>query len=338
VNAQPVRSITVIAPMLNEAAHIENLVADLAVQDFEGVVDLIVADGGSTDDSVSRLTAAAAREGIPLTVIDNPARWVSPGLNACIGRATGDLIVRMDCHTRYPADYLRLSATAAEETTAWNVGGVVIPAGRTPMERAVGCAMDSPFGGVHWTRHSGSSVRAEVDTVHCGAYRPEGFARAGLFDESLVRNQDDDLAFRLRQAGGTIVLDPAIHSHYVPRGSLRGVFRQYFEYGFWKTILVHKHRQVISGRSLAPPAFVTSIVVLASAALFFRVALWLLLVELVFYAVLAVVFAAATVRRHREAWKLVGRVLAILPTFHLAYGLGNISGGVALLRRRFSRG
>src|SRR6266571_8211409 len=102
-----VRRLSVIAPMLNEADHIETFIADVVAQDFRGELELLVADGGSTDDSVERLWAAAARAGLGVTVIDNPARWVSPGLNACIGKATGDLLVRMDCHTRYPADYLR---------------------------------------------------------------------------------------------------------------------------------------------------------------------------------------------------------------------------------------
>jgi succinoglycan biosynthesis protein ExoA len=329
-----VRRISVIAPMLNESSHIETFIEDLAAQDFRGELELLVADGGSTDGSAARLKTAGESVGLDLMVIDNPARWVSPGLNACIRRATGDLLVRMDCHTRYPPDYLRLCALAAEETDAWNIGGLVVPQGRTPMERAVACAMDSPFGGVHWTRHASRPGRVEVDMVHCGAYRPQGFERAGLFDESLVRNQDDDLAFRLRQAGGTIVLDPAIRSNYIPRGSLRGVFRQYYQYGFWKVILMLKHRRIISGRSLAPMALLGSIVLLAITAVFFSPARWLLAGELAAYAISALVFAAITIRRHGESWTLLPRVAATFPTFHVAYGLGTAAGWLHAARRR----
>ena len=172
---------------------------------------------------------------------------------------------------------MRLCARAAEETDAWNIGGVVMPTGRTPTERAVAAAMDSPFGGVLWTRDAKSHDRVEVDMVHCGAYRPEGFERVGLFDESLVRNQDDDMAFRLRAAGGKVILDPGIRSHYIPRGSLRGVLSQYYQYGFWKVLLQLKHRHVISGRSLAPPAFLASLLILGVLAPFFAGARRLLL-------------------------------------------------------------
>jgi len=312
--------------MLNEADHIEAFITDIAAQDFGGDVELLVADGRSTDGSVARLESACREAGLRLTVIDNPDRWVSPGLNACIRSARGDLIVRMDCHTGYPADYLRLCASAAEDTGAWNIGGLVVPVGRTKMERAVACAMDSPFGGVHWTRHATSRDRVEVDMVHCGAYLPEGLERAGLFDESLVRNQDDDLAFRLRQAGGSIILDPAIRSHYIPRGSLKRVFRQYYEYGFWKVVLMLKHRNIISPRALAPPAFLGSLGTLAVAAPFSGVARVLLLAEVGLYVALAVIFGAATIRTHRERWSLLPRVLVVYPTFHLAYGVGNAAG------------
>ncbi len=148
------------------------------------------------------LQHAAERAGIDLIFLANPSRWVSNGLNACIERAQGDLIVRLDCHSRYPSDYVRRCAQAAEETGALNVGGVVTPVGQTGMERAVACAMDSPFGGIGWTRHGAVDARAEVDTVTYGAFRPQAFQLAGRFDESLVRNQDDEFNLRLRLAGG----------------------------------------------------------------------------------------------------------------------------------------
>jgi succinoglycan biosynthesis protein ExoA len=92
--------VSIIAPMLNEAGHIDRFVADVADQDFAGDVEVIVADGGSTDGSVERLEAAARRRGLALTVLENPSSWVSQGLNACINRARGDLLVRLDCHSR----------------------------------------------------------------------------------------------------------------------------------------------------------------------------------------------------------------------------------------------
>ena len=325
--------ISVIAPMRDEAANVDSFVADLDAQDFAGELEVLVADGRSTDDSVERLRAAAARAGLELTVLDNPAGWVSPGLNLCIARAGGDLVVRLDCHSRYPADYLRRCAELAESTGAWNVGGRVVPRGETEMERAVACAMDSPFGGIGWTRMGGAEP-VEVDTVTFGAFRPEAFERAGVFDEELVRNQDDEFNLRLREAGGRIVLDPTLTVDYRPRGSLRGVWRQYYEYGAWKVPVMLKHRQVLSLRSMAPLAFLASLAALAALSVFSRAARVVLAAELAAYLAGAAFFGARAVRGRGEPLTLAPRVACAFPAFHLSYGIGMARGWLAAAFRR----
>jgi glycosyltransferase involved in cell wall biosynthesis len=341
--------ISIIAPMLNEAGQIEQFVADLADQDFAGEVEVIVADGGSTDGSVERLKAASDRRGLALTVLANPSGWVSQGLNACIKRARGDLLVRLDCHSRYPSDYLRRCVLAAdEESDALVVGGVIVAEGRTVVERAVACAMDSPFGGIgfyrlysedgdllerlagvfglRWSRNGQATKRTDSDTTTFGAFRPEAFARLGLFDESLRRNQDDEFNLRVRLAGGRIVLDPAIRVHYTPRGSLRGVFRQYYEYGLWKVPVMLKHGQLASPRSFAPLLFVSTLVALAPATPFSRTARRVLAVELGAYAALAFASAGISIRERRESWSLLPSVVAVFPAFHSGYGIGMLRG------------
>jgi succinoglycan biosynthesis protein ExoA len=323
-----VTRISVIVPMLNEVENVESFCADLAAQDFTGEIEVLVADGGSTDGSVEKLEQTAENGGLNVSLLANPEGWVSHGLNICLAQASGDLVVRLDCHSRYPPDYLRLCAVAAEETGALAVGGVVIPQGRTPTERAVACAMDSPFGGIGWARGSREAGRREIDTVTFGAFRPEAFSRAGLFDESLVRNQDDEMMLRIRRAGGRVVLDSAIEVYYTPRGSYRGVFRQYFQYGLWKVPVMLKHRQVLSARSMAPVGFVGSLAVLVPAAAFTPIAGALLAAELAAYTAGGIIFGARSVRARNEPLRLLYRVVAAYPTFHIAYGLGMLRGCV----------
>ncbi len=322
--------ISIVAPMLNEARHIEDFIADVAAQDVAVPVELIVADGGSDDGSVALIQTFAAHEGVGLTVVENPDRHVSAGLNLCIARAGGDLIVRMDCHSRYPPDYLRRLAVASEETGAWNVGGVVVAEGDTPWERAVATAMSSPFGGIGWTLSGGTGARFETDTVTFGAFRPVAFDVAGLFDERFVRNQDDEFNLRLRLNGGSIVLDPAIEVRYRPRGSLRSVFRQYFEYGYWKIAVMRKHRRVLTARSLAPAAFVVSLAALGIAALPFRAPRAALGAELAVYLGASSVAAVAATRRRGESLSSAGRVMLVFPAFHVGYGVGMVVGFVRL--------
>lgn len=320
-----IRRVSIISPMRNEAEHVEDLVADIASQEYAGELEFFVADGGSTDDSAERLLAAGRRHGIPTTILDNPEGWVSHGLNRCIRAATGDLVVRLDCHSRYPPDYLRRCVAASEETAAENVGGVFVPTGRTATQRAVACAADTAFGGVHWTRH-GSDERVEVDTVPYGAFRADVFRRIGLFDESLRRNQDDEFNLRLRLAGGRVVLDPSIRIFYVPRGTFARLFKQYYEYGRWKAPVMRKHGRATSLRSLVPGVFVVSVVVLALLAPLFSAALVLLAAEVAAYVFAALAFGVLCVRRRGESWRLLPRVVAVFPTLHVAHGLGMLVG------------
>jgi succinoglycan biosynthesis protein ExoA len=301
-------------------------VGDIAAQDFSGELEVIVADGRSTDRSVETLRSAAENAGIACTVVDNPERWVSHGLNECIRRSRGDLIVRLDCHTRYPSDYISALVAAAEDTGAWCIGGVTNPVGRTVTERAVACAMSSPFGGIAWSRESELVGRFEVDTVFCGAFRPEAFRAVGVYDTSLKRNQDDELTLRLRLAGGRVVLDPSIRAWYTPRGSYRAVFRQYYEYGLWKIPVMLKHRQTLSARSLVPAAFLTTVAILAVAATVSPRSRWLLGAEVGAYATAAAAFACRAVAKRSEHVSLVPRVILVFPAFHLAYGAGFVRG------------
>jgi succinoglycan biosynthesis protein ExoA len=333
VEDSAVRRLSVVVPMRNERDHVEGLVASLSAQDFDGAVEVLVADGNSTDGSVELLEERARAAGVDLRVMPNPGGSVSRGLNQCIAGATGDLIVRMDCHSTYPPDYLRRCADAARETGAWNVGGIVEPRGRTAMERAVAAAMDCAFGGIGWTRQAGAEGPVDVDTVTFGAFRPDAFRRAGTFDEDLVRNQDDELNLRLRRAGGRIVLDPRIRVAYVPRGSLRGVFSQYHGYGFWKVPVMLKHRRVLSARSLAPLALVLSGGALAAAAPLSRRARALLCAELATYATMAVGFATMATTRRGEP-RLLLRAAVVFPAFHLGYGVGMVRGCVHAVARR----
>jgi glycosyltransferase involved in cell wall biosynthesis len=320
-----IERVSIVAPMLNEADHIEAVVADIAAQDYEGELEVIVADGGSTDGSVELLLAAAKRAGLEVRVLDNPDRWVSHGLNACVREATGDLVVRIDCHSRYPGNYVRRCAEVALETGADNVGGLIVPQGHTPTQRAVAVAMSSPFGGIGWTRHS-DAERVEVDTVPFGAFRPDAFRRAGLFDESLVRNQDDEFNLRLRLAGGRIVRDPSITLEYTPRGTFRGLFRQYYEYGRWKVPVMLKHRRIVSLRSLAPVALVASFALLTLLSVVTHHALAFLLGEVLAYSAGAAYFGRQALRARGEDWRLLPRVLAAFPTIHIAYGIGMAGG------------
>ncbi|MBV8257541.1 MAG: glycosyltransferase [Actinobacteria bacterium] len=336
MEGERIERIAVVAPMLNEARHVENLAADLAAQDFAGEVACFVADGGSRDGSPRLLREAAERHGLDLTLLENPGRIAATGLNVAIRAALEwkpDLVVRLDCHSRYRSDYLRQAARVAEETGAWNVGGQVVPRGETRAQRAAAVSQTSPFGGANWTRASG---RHEADTVYCGAFRPWVFERVGLYDEELPVGEVEDLNHRLRGAGGRIVYDPAMVVEYLPRETVRSTFVQYYRYGLWKAAVTAKHRRFLSARSSAPLVLVLGGAALGIAGARSRAARRVFAAGASGYAAAAFVFASRAVRLNDEDPALAPRVALYFPAYHLAHGLGGIHGWARVARRALS--
>lgn len=220
-------------------------------------LEVVVADGRSDDGTHERLQAAAAAEP-RLRVVDNPARITPVALNRAIAASHGEVVVRMDVHTRYAPDYVARCAQVLAETGADCVGGAWRPEG----DSAIAAAFRSRFGsGGAASRREDFS--GEVDTVYLGAWWRETLLALGGFDEALVRNQDDELNLRIRRRGGRVWQDARIVSHYTPRNSYAALARQFHQYGYWKVAVIRKHGQPAAWRHLAPFAFLLVLLVLA---------------------------------------------------------------------------
>ncbi|MGF1504449.1 MAG: glycosyltransferase family 2 protein, partial [Anaerolineae bacterium] len=222
-------------------------------------------------------------------------------------------------------DYVRACVEALQRTGADNVGGRMDPVGMTPFGRAVALATTSPFG-VGGARFHYSQREEWVDTVYMGAWPRRVFDRLGGFDERFVRNQDDEFNYRLRAAGGQILLSPRIRSTYYNRGSLAALARQYYQYGYYKVIVMRKHPAQTRPRQFAPPLFVAGLVGGGLAGLFSRVlrALWLAGSAIYLAGNLAASVLAA--RRDPPVLPLVPVAFA---TLHLSYGAGFLVGLIA---------
>ncbi|HLJ17751.1 MAG TPA: glycosyltransferase family 2 protein [Bryobacteraceae bacterium] len=323
--------VSIIVPCRNEAASIETFLKSLLRQELQNLNwDAVIADGMS-DDGTREVLRRFSAEHPRVQVIDNPSRIVSTGLNACIRAAAGDIIVRMDVHTEYKSDYVLRCVEVLQNTNAANVGGACIALQTGYVGRAIAGAFHSPFavGGAQWHQ---PDYEGPVDTVHLGCWRREVLEQIGCFDESLVRNQDDELNFRLTRTGRTIWQSPEIVSWYHPRSSLGALFRQYFQYGFWKVAVIKKHRLPASWRHLIPGAFV-----LLNCALLLAVLLgamtgagplwWLIAAGTamdIAYAI-AVVAAASLVAR-KDGWTLFPVLPLVFCSYHFGYGIGFLSG------------
>src|SRR5947199_239080 len=174
-----------------------------------------------------------------------------------------------DGHAVYSPSYISQLVAALEETGADNVGGVLVtlPANGRPLPRALAVGLSHPFGVGNSYFRIGATERRTVDTVPFGCYRRAVFDRIGVFDEDLVRNQDDELNARLLKQGGRIMLIPEVVSHYYARGSLGQVARMFYQYGYFKPLAAWKVGQIMTLRQVVPALFVCALAVTGALAL-----------------------------------------------------------------------
>ena len=318
-----VRTVSVIVPCRNERDHIDAFCADaLAQQPPEGwQLQLIVADGGSDDGTLERLQTLAQIEP-RLKLVDNPQRIVSSGLNRAIAVASGDVIVRMDVHTRYAADYVAQCLHALERSGADNVGGPWRAEGRDGWPGAIAAAFQSRWvaGGA---RSRSLVYEGEVDTVYLGCWPRATFERFGGFDESLVRNQDDEHNLRIVRGGGRIWQSPAIRSVYSPRDSLGALWRQWLQYGYWKPFVMKKHGQAAAWRHRVPGLFVAALALTTLLALA-GAGMAPLLVLLGVYALVLVGLSLAVASA--SSWALLWRLPLVVAAQQIGYGVGTLIG------------
>jgi glycosyltransferase involved in cell wall biosynthesis len=239
----------------NEERHIEACLASVQAQEApEAILEILVADGRSTDrtrEIVMRMAAEDPR----IRLVDNPGKIVPTAMNAAIREARGEFVVRVDGHATIPSDYVRRVLACFDRTSAACVGGRMDARGEGYWGRVISRVTSHPFG-VGNARFHYSDVEGESDTVYLGAYRRSTLLEIGLYDERFVRNQDDELNYRLRGRGGRVWFDPAIRADYVNRSTPGKLFRQYRQYGFWKVRLYRKHPRMFHPRHAAPAAFV----------------------------------------------------------------------------------
>ncbi len=323
--------VSVIIPMRNEAAWLERCLGSVFSQDYPADrTEVIVVDGMSDDGSYETLCELAKNEP-RLSVCRNPARIVPSSLNIAINAAKGDIIARVDSHTTLEPDYLSKGVEILERTGADNVGGPMISIGGGAVGDAIAAAMESRFGiGAYF--HYATEER-ESDTVYMGMWQRRVFENVGLFDEELVRNQDDEFNYRLRKAGGRIIVSPAMKSAYQNRQSWQKLRRQFYEYGVWKVRVLQKHPGQMSLRHFVPPAFDFSLLSGLLAGVFWTPPVFAVSAAAVLY---LGVMACVSLASQRSIPRGM-RMFVALTIIHHAWALGFLVGSVRFATRWFEQ-
>ncbi len=317
--------VTVIMPVRNEERYIALSLGAVLHQDYPVErMEVVVADGASDDATRAIIAALPGAERV--RVIANPERTQAAGMNAALRVARGAVIVRVDGHAVIARDYVRMCVAELARTGAHNAGGGMHPAGVTETGKAIAAACRSPFA-VPSAFHTSASGQF-TDTVYLGAWPREVFDRVGGFDARMVPNEDYELNYRIRQAGGRVYLSPKIRSHYFGRQTLGALARQYARYGRGKVASLRKSPASLRPRQLVAPTFVAALALgaplaLASLALRLPWLSWLAVAWLalaVAYVALNLGFAVVAARRAGRA--LFWRIALAFAAMHLAWGAG----------------
>ena len=251
-------------------------------------------------------------------------------MNVAIAEAKGDIVTRVDGHSFVAPDYLSRIVAVMEETGESVVGGPVLMHADTPFREALIAALYSRVA-VGAVPYRTLQTRAHVESLQTGSFRKAILDQVGPFDEALAVVEDLDMNTRIRKAGHTLLLDPSIRFWYLPRPSLGALWRQIFAVGLVKARILRKHPDIFKWKYVLPSAFVLA---LAGALVLAATGVTAGIAFLAAYAVIILGFAVSHVG-HLGAGAL--RLVPILPTLHIGYGLGFLSGASEKILGRSSR-
>ena len=327
--------VSVVLPIYMEEKFIEKCILSILNQDYpKDRIEVIFVDGMS-HDRTREIIAQYSEQYSFIHLLDNPDRTVPFALNKGIRFSKGDVIVRLDGHCDYPSNYISILVHYLFELNGDNVGGVwcTLPAKDTAECYAIAIGSSHPFG-VGGSEHKiGSREIKETDTVPFGCYKREVFDRIGLFDEELIRNQDDEFNARLINNGGKIFIIPEIVINYTSRDSMHKMRRMYYQYGLFKPLVNKKLGAPATIRQFFPGLFVLGLVFGALLSLFSKVMACFYLSILVLYFGIGLVIGARKAIEHKKIallWYMPYTFLCI----HLSYGIGYLTGLYKVLRHK----
>jgi succinoglycan biosynthesis protein ExoA len=308
-------ALLIVIPCLNEEANLPRLLAQFAA-DNPGVA-IVVADGGSTDDSRA-IVAQAAASNPHIILLDNPDQLQAAGINRAVamhgdGR---DWLVRVDAHSDYPPDYAARLVAVAKQRAAQSIVVPMVSIGDGCFQRAAAAAQNSRLGtGGSPHRHVGQG--GYVDHGHHALMAIDRFRAVGGYRADMPTNEDAEFDYRLRRAGGRLWLEPTLALCYHSRAAIGPLWRQYRAYGRGRATTMKLHRMTPKVRQVLP-----LLVPAAVALLPFGFVTPLALMPAVFWTLACLVAGFVIGGRHGGGCARFAGVAAM--TMHLAWGVGFI--------------
>ncbi len=309
-------AVTIILPILNEEADLQNCISAILQQDYAGEIEIILALGPSKDNTnqIARDLAAADKR---IKLVNNPTGQTAKGLNLAIAQSSFEIICRIDGHSEISNSYLKTAVSIMQEKGAVNVGGLMYADGQSGLQRTIAQAMRSKLGVGASKFHTGGTA-GPSDTVYLGTFKKSAILAAGGFDERYIRAQDWELNHRMRAQGGLIWFDPRLVVTYRPRKSLTKLAKQYFQYGRWRRVISRQHPKTTNFRYLAPPV---ALVINLLSVLFGVLVTEAFFLPVLIYMTLIIIGGAIIGKKFAD--KLLMPI--VFATMHLSWGTGFIT-------------
>ena len=325
--------LSVIVPIYQEEKYISKCIDSMLSQDYpKDDLEIILVDGMSKDRTREIVATYTAKYPF-IRMIDNPERIAPCAMNRGIKEAKGDVILRLDAHVYYPKNYFSLLVEKLNELPgAENVGALcdTLPVNDSITAQSIAAVLSSSFGMGNSHFRVGADKEMEVDTVPFGCFHRSIFDKVGLYDEELVRNQDDELNARIIKAGGKIYLIPQLVCEYYARDTAKKVYKMFYQYGVFKPLVNKKLGSPATVRQFFPLFFVLGLLVGPVVCLFLPVLWW------AYFAVIMLWFILATSFSLKDS-KNLKRILTqnwIYFVVHFGYGWGYIVGIYKILFHR----
>ena len=315
--------VSVIIPCRNEKLYIESCIEAIFQNEFSSDVNLFVTViDGKSDDGTLEIIENIQQIFPQLRIVTNEKQLTPFAFNLGIKSIKADFYQIVGARQIISKNYIQGGIDKIiENAEIWCVGGKVENIFINKQSEIISKAMSTSFGmGIGNFRVINES--AFVDTVGTPLYPQHVFEKIGYFDEDLVRNQDDEFNFRVTKSGGKILFDAEISLKYYVRASIKGLWRQFFQYGYWKVFVNNKHKAITTSRQLIPPLFVLYVLLFGLSFLILPFVFYLSLVPLVLYFLLGIYFSLKLASKIEE----IIQIFIIFPILHFSYGLGYLAG------------
>lgn len=323
--------LSVVVPIYNEEKYIAQCIDSILSQDYpKDDLEILFVDGMSTDKT-REIVKVYIKKYPFIQLLDNHRKIVPIAMNIGISAAKGDVIMRLDAHSRYETNYFSVLVRHLKELNADNVGAACITdvLNKTPKTLAIREVLGNKFGVGNSTFRLGVKEVQEVDTVPFGCWRRDVFDRFGMYDERLIRNQDIELNKRIIRGGGHIYIVPDTHCTYLARENFMALAKNNYGNGKWNILTVFYTKQFssLSVRHFIPLCFLLSLILPLIASCFYFPLIFVTLISLILYfGLLGCISLKLAINKKLNFIYLLSSFLVL----HLSYGWGSLRGILSL--------